>query len=107
MNYSIGNRIRELRTMNGMSQLQLALAAEITPAYLSQLERDEKSPTVKCLSGICSGLHLSLKEFFDTENDIHMKPYANQIFDEINCFDEKDQQELLQIIRHISHIKDA
>ncbi len=104
-NYSIGLRIRELRLLNGMSQLQLALSAEITPAYLSQLERDEKSPTVKCLSGICNGLHLSLNEFFDTKNDIKLKPYTNQIIEEINSFDEKEQKELLQIIRHISHIK--
>lgn len=107
MNYSIGNRIKELRIINGLSQLQLALAADITPAYLSQLERDEKSPTVKCLSRICRGLHLSLKDFFDTEKDVKLKTYTNQIFEEINNFEEKDQQELLQIIRHISHIKET
>lgn len=107
INYSIGNRIKELRVLNGLSQLQLALAADITPAYLSQLERDEKSPTVKCLSRICTGLHLSLKDFFDMESDIQMKPFANQIIEEITCFSEKDQQELLQIVRHISHIKES
>lgn len=105
MNYSIGARIRELRMMNGMSQLQLALAAEITPAYLSQLERDEKSPTIKCLSSICNGLHLSLKEFFDYENDVEMNPFVNRIVEEIGCFEEAEQKELLQIIRHISNIK--
>ena len=42
INYSIGSRIRQLRTENNFSQLQLALSAEITPAYLILIERDEK-----------------------------------------------------------------
>lgn len=105
-NYSIGDRIRELRIKNGMSQLQLALAADITPAYLSQLERDEKSPTVKCLSRICNGLHLNLKDFFDIDQEVQIKSYTNQIIEMINSFEEKDRQELFQIIRHISHIKE-
>ena len=33
-NFSIGQRVRELRKQNYLSQEQLALAAEITTAYL-------------------------------------------------------------------------
>ena len=47
-NFSIGNRIRELRLRNHLSQEQLAFAADITTVYLGQLERNEKKPDCFC-----------------------------------------------------------
>ena len=38
-NFSIGNRIRELRNQKHLSQEQLALSAEITTAFLGHIER--------------------------------------------------------------------
>ena len=43
-NFSIGKRIRELRNQKHLSQEQLALSAEITTAYLGQIERNEEEP---------------------------------------------------------------
>ena len=40
-NFSIGNRIRELRNQKHLSQEQLALSAEITTAYLGQIPQNE------------------------------------------------------------------
>ncbi len=41
-NYSVGKRIREIRLKKHFSQEQIALRAGITPAYLGQIEREEK-----------------------------------------------------------------
>lgn len=67
-NFSIGQRIRELRTQNYLSQEQLALAAEITTAYLGQIERNEKNPTVSVVEKICRALEIGLAEFFLKKN---------------------------------------
>lgn len=106
INYSIGTRIRQLRTENNLSQLQLALSAEITPAYLSLLERDEKNPTVNCLSKICNALNLSLKDFFDEGYDVE-NPVVNQINAELKKFNNTQQIELLEVIKHISNINNS
>ena len=47
--FNIGERIRELRTIRGLSQEQLALRSDITPTYLGQIERNAKNPTVKII----------------------------------------------------------
>lgn len=67
-NFSVGQRIRELRKQNYLSQEQLALAAEITTAYLGQIERNEKNPTVAVVEKICGALGIGLAEFFLKKN---------------------------------------
>jgi transcriptional regulator with XRE-family HTH domain len=103
--FSIGNRINELRTKYGLSQLQLATSSDITSAYLSLLERDEKNPTVFVLSKICEALNISLKEFFDIEYDIENNATINQIIYELKLFSIEEQEEILNIIKHISKLK--
>lgn len=43
MGYNMGRRLRELREQAQLSQEQTALATNITPAYLGQIERGEKT----------------------------------------------------------------
>lgn len=60
----VADRIRELREARGMTQNALANAAGVSPTYIYQLERGEKSPTVEYLDHICWGLGMTIKEFF-------------------------------------------
>lgn len=45
-----------------MTQEQLAFAAELDRTYISQLERDKKSPTLDVLFRICDALGIRLSE---------------------------------------------
>ena len=58
-----------MREAKKMTQNALANAAGVSPTYIYQLERGEKSPTVEYLDHICWGLGLTLKEFFDYPNE--------------------------------------
>ncbi|WP_313584876.1 helix-turn-helix domain-containing protein [Lacrimispora sp.] len=50
-NFKTGDRIKELRIEQGLSQEQLALRAKITPTYLGLVERNEKkNPTINMMS---------------------------------------------------------
>ena len=60
----IGNRIRELRKTQGLTQEELADRAELTKGYISQLERDMTSPSISTLEDILQCLGTSLSEFF-------------------------------------------
>lgn len=60
----IGNKIRCLRKLRGWSQETLAFNANINPAFLGQLERGLKSPTVVTLKKIAEALDVSLAELF-------------------------------------------
>ncbi|HEY8750534.1 MAG TPA: helix-turn-helix transcriptional regulator [Tepidisphaeraceae bacterium] len=51
--------MRKARTAAGLSQESLALGAGVDRSYLSELERDLKSPTVKLLLRLCATLGIS------------------------------------------------
>jgi len=59
---TLGQRIRAAREAGGMSQVSLAVAAQISQGYLSQLERDEREPTLSLAARIARALGLSLDE---------------------------------------------
>ncbi|MHB9094387.1 MAG: helix-turn-helix domain-containing protein [Eubacteriales bacterium] len=57
---SLGNKIREFRTERGMTLTQLAKKLEISPSFLSAVERDIKKPSLIMLKKISSHLNISL-----------------------------------------------
>lgn len=65
----VGERIRQLRESKELKQNALANLAGVSPTYISQLERGEKSPTIEYLYNICYyGLGITLQEFFTPES---------------------------------------
>lgn len=57
---SIGNSIRLCRNQRGMKQKELAEKASITTSYLSQIETDQRDPTLSMLKKISMGLGVPL-----------------------------------------------
>ena len=53
---SLGEELRKARTDAGLTQEELASAAKLDRAYISQLENDHKSPTVDTLFRLCGAL---------------------------------------------------
>ncbi len=67
----VGKRIKELREQKYMNRNQLANLAGVSPTYIYQLEKGEKSPTVEYLGYICQGLGITLGEFFVQNKDFN------------------------------------
>ena len=55
----LGEELRNARTAAGLTQEALAHAAGVDRSYLSQLERDLKSPTLDMLFRVCDALGIS------------------------------------------------
>ena len=75
LNVQIGRRIAESRNLAGLTQEQLAEAIDVTPQYLSDLERGVVGTSVSTLIILCSKLHISSDYvlFGNTrENDVSM-----------------------------------
>ena len=72
-------RIKKLRSEKKMSQNELANYAGISPTYISQLERGEKSPTIKNFGHVCWGLGITIEEFFATEKTSSQGEMADKL----------------------------
>lgn len=95
-NYSIGKRIKDRRTAMGISQEQLALRAEVTPAYLGQVERDERNPTVGLLGRVADVLEIELASFF-RYRDEGKSPSEDRILCALEGLDEEDKARVADI----------
>lgn len=71
-NKIVCQRIAQLRKKRNMTLEQLAYRSGISKGGLSEIERNMKEPRAYTILKLCSGLEISMKEFFD--------------FDEINDF---------------------
>ena len=65
----IGNKIKQLRTKQGLTLEELASRCELTKGFLSQLERNLTSPSITTLDDILEALGSSLSEFFAEDKD--------------------------------------
>ncbi len=65
----LGKGIRECRSAKGMTLRKLAELTELSVSYLSQLERDSISPSLKSLAKIAQALNVPIVSFFLKQND--------------------------------------
>jgi transcriptional regulator with XRE-family HTH domain len=63
----IGNKIRELRFYNGLTQQELADRSELSKGFISQVERDLTSPSIATLMDILEALGTNIKDFFNEQ----------------------------------------
>ena len=82
----IGQRIKQLRVMKGLTQEELADRAELSKGFISQVERDLTSPSIATLMDILQCLGVSVSEFF-TE-----APEEQIVFTKEDYFIKKDEE---------------
>lgn len=97
----LGQRIRELRNGQHMSQEELAFKAGISPAHLGQIERALKNPTVDTVAKIASALDVPIAALF--AQNLISTPAQNttvgKIQAQLAAMSEEEQKDILRIIR--------
>jgi transcriptional regulator with XRE-family HTH domain len=61
-----GARLRHAREASRLTLGEVAARSGVTKSFLSRVERDETSPSVASLVGICDALGLSMADLFQT-----------------------------------------
>ena len=102
----IGQRIRNYRTQQKLSQEKLAELCGCHPTYIGQVERGEKNATLESVEKIASALNIPLSQLFEKLGD-------NQNSDSIplKCYEflsaktKAEQEHLYQILIEIDKYK--
>lgn len=90
----IGQKIKQLRVLKGLTQEELADRAELSKGFISQLERDLTSPSIQTLMDVLQCLGTTINEFFNDTPDEQI------VFGKEDYF-EKTDSELLNTIQWI------
>ena len=71
---SLGAKIREQRKARRLTLTEMAEQCDISPSFLSQIERDKANPSVATLKTIAKVFGVSLGSFFEEEEDSPVGP---------------------------------
>ena len=63
----LGENVRRLRTTRGLSQEELAFAADMKRSYLSDLERGTRNPSVRALGRLAVALAVEPSELLRSD----------------------------------------
>ena len=63
----VGKRIKELRSIRGLSQERFANDIDMARTYFTEVENGKRNLSLVNLEKIAHGLDISLREFFDSE----------------------------------------
>ncbi len=96
INYKkIGDRIRQYRSIRGITQEELAYMIGSSSAYICNVELGKKKPSLQMLSEIADAMNLTVNDFL-----YDRKPAdTDSITDILALFNQEKQQ---RIIRHLT-----
>ncbi|AWX42881.1 adenine-specific DNA methyltransferase [Metamycoplasma cloacale] len=85
----VGNKIKEIRKQNKISQTELSQLTKIERSTISKIENGSINITLDTLEKIINGLNISIQDLFNNEINFNIKPLVKwaggktQILDEI------------------------
>ena len=103
----LGKRIRNHRTVKGLSQEKLAELSGCHPTYIGQIERGEKNATVESIEKISTALNVSLSNLFEKlyaeENAASNIPL--ECYELVSEKSKAEQEQILRILIEIDKYK--
>ena len=75
MEPSVGEQLRTIREMYGLSQRALAKKAGVTNGIISMIEQDRNSPSLATLKKILDAIPMSFSEFFTVGTSPQLKTF--------------------------------
>ncbi len=78
---TIGEKLRDLRTMRAMTLEEVAVRCDLSKGFLSQLERDLASPSIATLTDILDSLGSDLKTFFSDDRPEKVVFTPSEVFE--------------------------
>ena len=94
----IGRRIQEIRKQKGLTQEQLAERVNISPHYLSALERGVYNIKLDLLVDILNVLNCSADEVFQDVVDTSSKIKASQLSEKLKGLPLQEQRKILEVV---------
>ena len=99
MNYKrYGEKIKSIRTLNGITQAQLAEKSQISTNFLGQIERGERIPSLKTAVNIAKSLNASIDGLV-YEDELSDNVIISELSMALSQISDKDKRLLTDIVR--------
>ena len=103
--YKLGERIKELREKRKLSQEDLAKVTGLSQSTISQVEREEKDPSLSTLQKIAQGLNIHIAVLFASDN-VHVfdLPRLKKKYDDVEKLTPYLYTALGKVVRYAAEI---
>lgn len=81
----MGERIRSLRLKKGLTQEELGEKAQLHYTYIGQVERGEKTPSLKTLQRLVKALDTQLEYLLEPGSEYETNPEKADFLEQLNC----------------------
>lgn len=96
-----GARIKSIREAKGWTQEKLAEKMDISPNYLSSIERGKENPTFDMLAKFADALKVEMWEMFDFGHEVGVKELKEAIGKLTKEADEEKLRAAVKILRAV------
>lgn len=101
----VGNRIKYFRRLKSISQEEVALRANLNPAYFGQVEGGVKCPTVDTLCKIARALGVSPAELLQTtDRPTHAQEYTSKAAEMLARVPQDKLDQVLRIMEEVTSL---
>jgi transcriptional regulator with XRE-family HTH domain len=98
---NINDKIKEFRTLRGLSQKEIALNVGIDQAQYSRIESGKVEPTLSSLEKIAEALNIKITDLLNKEDTININSYDKNVVDKIKLIEELEENEKKSIFNII------
>lgn len=96
-------RLAKLRAKKGVSARDMSLSIGQNPGYINNIETGRAMPSLPGLMYICEYLGISVREFFDTENENPGK--IGVIIENLKKLDEAQLDTIASLVQNLADKK--
>jgi len=100
---NIGHRIKQLRKLHNTKANELAKTLDITPVYMSYLEKNNNQPSLDLLQKICNYFGITLAEFF-AESELEISPELQELLNNAKKLDTVQLKNLNTFLKSLKEI---
>ena len=94
---TIGNKLFTIRKRMGLTQAEVAEAAELSTRTYADIERGSVNMRIETILKICNVLHITPDEILTTE-DTSISAKQQEIWERLNACSTKDKETALKIL---------
>ncbi len=94
---SIGNKLYSIRKRMGMTQAEMAEAAELSTRAYADIERGGVNMRIETALKICNVLHITPDEIFTTDEDF-VSAKQQELWNRLNACSPKDKETALRLL---------
>jgi transcriptional regulator with XRE-family HTH domain len=97
----LGERLRDLRKLRGLSQEDLAEQARISGKYLGEIDRGKANLTIDILEKLSTALRVGMMDLFDYQHEMGKKRLKEEINALICDAGDEDLRKIFRVLKSI------